>query len=124
MNDLAIFEAKPSPARAMWYTLDQNNSGGSWVRNDDVDYYVSIEAYSEQQAMDIFDSLDSGAEYWCECCGERWYWSPEVADEPTYYGKRLLESIDPTQWSKPAVVMHGLNGRKARFNGKEFKEIV
>ena len=62
----------------MFYMLDQNNSGGSFVVNDRLTHRLFIEADSEQDAIAFAESLVcywNGVEngYDCECCGDRWY---------------------------------------------------
>ena len=78
----------------MFYTYDQNNSGGDFILNDRVTYTVIIEADSPSQA-DLkaeeigiyFNGCDDGRD--CPCCGDRWY--PKHDDDgtttPEIYGK-------------------------------------
>lgn len=93
-----------------WYRYAQNNSGGSFVTNEDVGEDVYIQARSKSEAEDKFYSLDNGSDDWCECCGERWY-SPDEQDEPNLYGKPLSKSYSPYSSSSHAV-LHYLDGRK------------
>lgn len=62
-----------------YYLYHQNNTGGSWVIDDEVAEYVIIEAYDEKDANEIakskgiyFDGVDKEID--CECCGDRWYY--------------------------------------------------
>src|SRR5574343_1142735 len=66
----------------MFFTYDQNNSGGSFVINKNVTQYVIVEADSADDANDraeqvgvYFDGVQNEMD--CECCGDRWYraWS-------------------------------------------------
>lgn len=61
----------------MFYELNQNNSGGSFVVNDKLCHRLFIEADSENEALDKAEELGC---YWngvakgldCPCCGDRW----------------------------------------------------
>jgi len=74
----------------MFYGLDQNNSGGSFIVDDKVCHRLFIEANSEDAA--IAKAEDLGC-YWegvaagrdCPCCGDRW---------STYFDDCNLEKIN------------------------------
>jgi hypothetical protein len=79
-----------------WYDYHQNNSGGSFVRNDSVGPYVWIEADSAEKANSraqsvgiYFDGCDEGMD--CPCCGDRWYeqYRNDGTDKPELYGQVL-----------------------------------
>lgn len=80
----------------MFYTYDQNNSGGEF---HDPAMYVIIEAESATQADAIaeshgiyFDGLDRDID--CPCCGDRWYsaYEHDGFDVPSVYGVPVWES--------------------------------
>jgi hypothetical protein len=87
----------------MFFTYKQNNSGGSFVKNNNVDEVVSIEANSPHEADAIAESIgiyfggvSMGVD--CECCGDRWtsiYWQDKGTEEPLIYGKPLKTSRYP-----------------------------
>lgn len=62
----------------MFYELNQNNSGGSFIVNDELCHVLVIEADNEQDAISKAEDLGC---YWdgvskgmdCPCCGDRWY---------------------------------------------------
>ncbi len=61
----------------MFYTFCQNNTGGNFEVDADVDQYVIIEALTSDHANSIaenigiyFDGCDAGMD--CTCCGDRW----------------------------------------------------
>lgn len=62
-------------ARLMYYSFDQNNSGGYCLFNekDGISDCIVVEAYSESQANDLFDKIVENYSSYCPCCGERWY---------------------------------------------------
>jgi hypothetical protein len=77
----------------MFFTYDQNNTGGSYIVDDSVSRYVIVEADTYQQANDIAESIglyfDGSGD--CDCCGNRWYAQysdkdgtimPEIGGEP------------------------------------------
>lgn len=80
-----------------WYEYHQNNTGGSFVEDDDVGAWVWIEASSADEANSraqsragiYFDGCDDGMD--CPCCGDRWYpaWKDDGSEKPEIYGTRL-----------------------------------
>jgi hypothetical protein len=77
----------------MFYTFTQNNSGGSFDRDEmrGIAPYVIVEADSCDQANDraeaiglYFDGVDGGGD--CSCCGDRWYRAHDGDAEPEIYG--------------------------------------
>lgn len=82
-----------------WFTFRQNNSGGSFDRNENVSEHVCIQAPSASEANDIaenlgiyFNGVEDGMD--CECCGDRWYpaWDRlDTADAPLIYGKPAVD---------------------------------
>jgi len=61
----------------MFFYFRQNNSGGTFVVDSDVDVYVFIEATNEDSAYDefqmcggYFNGVKEGLD--CPCCGDRW----------------------------------------------------
>jgi len=55
-----------------WYTVSQNNSGGYFIQNDDVDQYVSVQASTKEEAEEKLEEITSSYSEYCNCCGERW----------------------------------------------------
>ncbi len=90
-----------------FYSFDQNNSGGSFVVDENLCHRLMIEAKDERSAEAIAESMgvyfngcDEG--YDCPCCGDRWY-SPSEMVFPYRYGtfskdeaKEVAESYDAT----------------------------
>ena len=62
----------------MFYSFDQNNSGGFFIINDKVCHRILIEADTKEDAIAKAEELGC---YWdgvaqgidCPCCGDRWY---------------------------------------------------
>lgn len=82
----------------MWFQFNQNNSGGSFIIDDNVTHRVIIEANSEEEAIEIGDSLGmywNGCEkgYDCSCCGDRWYSPNEVDLSYGSFEEKEAESI-------------------------------
>lgn len=75
-----------------FFTYRQNNSGGSFDRDDSVDKWVIIEADSPLEANAralrlgiYFDGVPKGID--CDCCGDRWVEAWAEGDEtPSAYG--------------------------------------
>ena len=77
-----------------FYTIDQNNSGGYFIKNDYVDFYVSVQADSVEEAEKLLENIVEDYSASCDCCGERWsIWLDEedAYDVPTNYGVPLTE---------------------------------
>lgn len=67
-----------------FYLYSQNNSGGSFITNENVAHRVFIEAKSGFDANEkaefigiYFDGVSDGID--CECCGDRWYEHDELS---------------------------------------------
>lgn len=105
-NDLAVCVANTQPlTKLKWFTFHQNNSGGRFRVDADVDAYVIIQAHNADEANELaqrigiyFNGVAEG--YDCECCGDRWYRlysDDQGTDEPEIYG-------NPVTWSPDAVL--------------------
>lgn len=81
----------------MFYTFDQNNSGGSFQTDDNVTLYVIIEADDANEANEKAEMIglyfDGSGD--CLCCGDRWYeaYDSEYGshDTPQLYGEDPIE---------------------------------
>jgi hypothetical protein len=107
-NDLSVCVVpKMEVAKLKWFNFHQNNSGGSWVVDNDVDTNVIVQAHNADEANQLaqrigiyFNGVEDGTD--CECCGDRWssIWSnDEGTDVPSVYG-------DPVAWSTDCVLTH------------------
>ena len=76
-----------------FYTFDQNNSGGSFINDNNVTNYVIIEADDYRFANIIaedkgiyFNGCEEDID--CPCCGDRWYPAYGKGDtDPLVYGE-------------------------------------
>jgi hypothetical protein len=108
----------------MFYEFDQNNTGGTWVADEDLGYKVFIEADGESAAIDkaesigiYFDGCRTGND--CPCCGDRWHEPWGVGeDSPTYYGKPLplTEAENPFGFWKLPIVVHRADGTRKYYD--------
>lgn len=109
----------------MFYCFNQNNSGGSFIVDEDVAHCVIIEADTAVEANNkakeigiYFDGVDKGWD--CECCGDRWYsaWRDDADDAPVIYGTPVQEYKD--SWAgkgEPYAHVYYADGRKETFRG-------
>lgn len=110
-----------------FYLFSQNNSGGSFVIDDNLDLYVIIEALDAEHANRIaeakgiyFDGVDDDRD--CECCGDRWteVSEDEGTDEPMIYRQTIDEYYEQrSRNTLRSVVIHYNDGRKrhiSKFN--------
>lgn len=99
-----------------FYLYDQNNSGGSFVRDDTVTIEVLVEAPSAERADAIaetigiyFDGCDNGRD--CDCCGDRW----SRAGEHRVVERDKIEQEDPIVYSASSWVDQGQAWRHIYF---------
>lgn len=103
-----------------WWVFDQNNSGGYFIQNDDVDHYVAIQAidakHARQRAQDVFEDY---SEY-CDCCGERWYYWVDEDDGkevPKIYGEPYTDCKASSY--REFMVLHYVDGTREKYKFQE-----
>lgn len=102
-----------------FYTISQNNSGGYFIKNDYVDYYVSVQAKSVEEAEKLLEDIVEDYSEYCDCCGTRWStYLSEEGNVPTIYGTPLTELKDrDTFWLEEKVaIIYYADGTKERLN--------
>jgi hypothetical protein len=128
-----------------FFEFRQNNSGGSFHRNENVDTRVFIEAvdadHANARALKVgiyFDGCSTGSD--CDCCGDRWYETGdhnavESEDDITVYRSKfgpephgdvpLREALEAGcslgSFNDCGVIIHRLDGTKAAYRGPGFK---
>lgn len=109
-----------------WWGDSQNNSGGYFIRDDDVDHYVFAQAATAEQAKEVLRNAtyESGQD-WCECCGERWWIScyEEGSDEPEKYGESILANFSDGIWGG-GCILYLASGLKLRTMDGMLFEVV
>lgn len=108
----------------MFYTFRQNNSGGSFDRDNNVDVYVVVEGADIPDVIEraenigiYFNGVRKG--YDCECCGDRWYkpWDGEELDAvPSIYSEPIDEMWD-TRTKGCNTVIHFADGTRKYAGG-------
>lgn len=98
----------------MFYTFDQNNSGGYYEKSNGISTHVIIEANSSDEANEIaedkgvyFNGVADGID--CECCGDRWYRVNE------YDGTAVPMVYNDNEVQYYNVVIYYANGNVERF---------
>lgn len=77
----------------MFYTFQQNNSGGYYEVDDFVAEVVIIEADSVEEANDIAGGKGIFSYAYCSCCGDRF--------TPQYKGyASIKDALDPASWMR------------------------
>lgn len=78
----------------MFYTFDQNNSGGEWVIDPKrgIGHFVIVEAKSEDEATAKAEAIGLYFDGFgdCPCCGTRWSGCQIGTDEPSINGAPVL----------------------------------
>lgn len=82
----------------MFYTYDQNNSGGYFdFQKDDISHFVIIEADNPTEAnfraKQVGVYFDPGYEMDCDCCGTRWSEAWSGTEVPEVYGKDVSNGV-------------------------------
>lgn len=117
--------------KTMFYHYSQNNSGGSFVFDEDgISHHVIIEAGSASEANAIAEriGLYFDGEGDCDCCGSRWDNVYGEGDEvPMVYGtpvepnsvfpEKKTGGWSPMKWMEntPEGFIHYLNGTVSPF---------
>jgi hypothetical protein len=107
-----------------YYMWRQNNTGGSFVTDDDLSRFVVIQADSyadaEQKAFSFgiyYDGVDSG--YDCECCGDRWREGKLVElDEGDSIEDYLQREEDEYPFPGTMTILHLADWSKKTFKGR------
>lgn len=107
----------------MFFHYNQNNSGSSFIIDDNVHINVIIEAKSaklaDRKAQKIgiyFNGCDDGTD--CECCGDRWHPAYEDygAEVPSIYDQPLSNPApkDSMRWTNDGIraYVYYADGRK------------
>lgn len=108
----------------MFYEYSQNNSGGSFIMNDEVAHFVIIEADSADEANGKAEEVgiyfDDDYSMDCECCGTRWSraWSNEGEEKPTIYGQDIADYRDMWSGDKAYAHVYYKDGTKMSFVNK------
>ena len=110
------------------YLYMQNNSGGYFVQDNNVDIWIAIEARSKDEAskrcIEVTQEYSS-----CICCGERFghYWPRSTINTDTIgdaidiikehiasMREKVGERIFDLTYKNPCVIVHLFDGRKMR----------
>lgn len=97
-----------------YFCIEQNNSGGALIINDNLAEYLIIECDTEEEAYSYFnDKLDPDGDFsnFCPCCGPRWL------DFGVYEFNQA--QVDTTFNSKNTAVIHFKDGTIARNYKKD-----
>lgn len=119
----------------MWFEYRQNNSGGSFVSDQNVAHSVWVEADSHESANEIakdkgiyFDGVEDDRD--CPCCGDRWWpcSDSDSEDVPSTYVRDkngdcvkttdLQEAADREIFCEPgenAIILYHASGDVERF---------
>jgi hypothetical protein len=101
-----------------WFRFGQNNSGGSFVEDENVCEEVFIEAENAEKAIAKAETFCDNSDS-CECCGDRWsFWvdDSDGYDVPTIYGKSIY--VEEAGWFRQRAKLHYADGRVEDFTFK------
>lgn len=96
----------------MFYTINQNNSGGYIIDNEDVSNFVSVEANNFKEAEGKLRSITEDYSEFCECCGERWYIdlnNDDAEEIPMIYDIPYNQEVYKC-WSSEHIIIYYLDG--------------
>jgi hypothetical protein len=115
----------------MFFTFNQNNSGGSFAFEEGkLTNLVIIEAESVDDVIDKAEDLGIyfGGYGDCDCCGDRWCepYGDDGDKEPMIYGRPVADYFSnpgpySTAWMEPdpECYVHYLDGRVEEFRFPE-----
>ena len=117
MNTISIFKKPSEKITPLFYTFNQNNSGGYFVvdKKVGISEIVIIEAYGGDHAYSRLKKIGksvNGFSNYCPCCGERWsdwFDDDDGTREPEIYGQPV-ETAKGT-WIEKDVYIHHLDGK-------------
>lgn len=97
----------------MFCTFDQSNSGGYYIRNEDVDIFVIIEGDTIDEIEEKSELIFEKYSEYCPCCGKRWDTDISLEDldeEPMVFDKPAKEFKD-NFWNGNIIIYYK-NGEK------------
>ena len=99
----------------MFITFKQNNSGGYFIEDENVDVFVIIEGDSLKEVLDKASDVFEDYREFCPCCGERWNDDckneNDLKEEPMIYDESVYEFND--SWYKDSkVIIYRADGTK------------
>lgn len=115
--------------KTKFYTLNQNNSGGYFIVDDNagVARFLIIEAKDAAQALRVMEGISYDCANFfefCNCCGERWSsWiqNDDGVEKPEIYGEPAQEYMNTSGRSylgeENSAFIHYLDGRKEKIVG-------
>lgn len=109
-----------SESNLYYYTLHQNNSGGYYIQNEDVDAFVSIQAHNVEEAQSIAEEILDCYRDYCPCCGERWdddfLREKNASIEPLIYNKSYKEMKDEFWCRNNKIIIYHYDGTKEIYD--------
>lgn len=104
-----------------FYMCTQNNSGGYFIKDNNVAEFVCVEARNQKQAYKKFQKILKNYREYCPCCGERWndyclLWKHDDygSDTPTIFGYNYKEIKD--EWYKnDEIIIYYADGTKEKY---------
>lgn len=105
----------------MFYTYRQNNSGGYFIKNEDVDVFVIVEGSGHEDIQRRANKIFKNHSEYCSCCGERWLtdisWD-NLDSKPMIYGESVYRVKDNYYKGNKAIIYYE-NGEKETVVIKE-----
>ena len=99
----------------MFVTFVQNNSGGYYIQNKDVDVFVIIEGKSLEDILNKAKDIFGEYRQYCRCCGERWdddlTTEEDLDEEPMIFDESAYNVTD-SYYKGSKVIIYKLDGAK------------
>lgn len=101
-----------------WYSYSQNNSGGSFIENENICEWMLIEANTADEANQIMTDIVDSNDAWdyCPCCGERWDINMDESDGhdvPSIWEEPISEVLADSFRSR--AILYYLDGKKEEY---------
>lgn len=101
----------------MFYTYHQNNSGGYYIKNENVDVFVVVEGNSHDDIQRKANKIFRNHSEYCSCCGERWQtdisWDDldDLDDKSMIYGESVYK-VKNNSYKGNKVIIYYKNGKR------------
>ena len=112
----------------MFYTVNQNNSGGGYIQDEYVDQLVCVEADSATEAESILENLVDDHGYnddSCPCCGDNFYISLDETDGTDFISDGYGSDVEITELGvsdkryRRYAIVHYKGGTRKKYDRVE-----
>ena len=101
----------------------QNNSGGHFIIDEDVNQSVIVESKDRESAEEKMEDLLKGKHAMCECCGPRWEMYPWEEIDSDHLELIKLKEVVEDKYEANCVV-HFIDGEKKQIVIQDIWDLI